>query len=317
MSLYAPYLPELRTATLFCDMSDEEILRVLDTLQPPIKQGRPELGQEGKPPREEAFRMVLRSRPARDLAPRHFKYDMPKFGEPGMLMAEIPVLSRMKDYIQDKGGPAGPFGKKPDMELETLEFTPDMLTRFYTPEASPAQGKMLRNLLGILSQKVCDIRQELFLLRDGRDMYHGLTLPPEDLLHVLSAGVAMNSVKKAVRVWNALHPELPAACVSGGSVDLIRAVQEGEPCDVLISAELPPEMDLSELALAKTYAQVSFAIDAEQRVQGAPIAHALTIPKGSRHREAAKAFARLFQETDFAEAGLLERSGISGEDPLA
>ena len=96
---------------------------------------------------------------------------------------------------------------------------------------------MLRNLLGILAQKVCDVRQELFLLRDGRDMYGGRTLPEDKVLHVRTAGVAMKVARRIVRVWNALHPELPAECQAGGSVDLVRRVREGEPCDVLILAD--------------------------------------------------------------------------------
>lgn len=239
MTTYDEYLPQLRTTTLFRDMTDEEILLVLNSMQPPIKKGRPEPEKDKNGiPKLTAFRMVLKSTPAREPAPRYFKYDMPAFGEPGMLMAEIPALSNMQDYVRPQGGPpGGPMGSRPEMDLETLEFTPEMITQFYSPESAPAQGKMLRNFLGILSQKVCDVRQELFLLRDGRDMYDGLTMPSEKVLHILTAGVAMNAVKRAVRIWNAMHPELPAECKGGGSVDLIHMVQDGTPCDVLIMAD--------------------------------------------------------------------------------
>jgi ABC-type molybdate transport system substrate-binding protein len=434
MSIYEGYLPELRSTTLFRDMTDREILLVLDAMRPPIRQGRPSMDAAGTP-----FRMVLRSTPPRVPAPRFFTYDMPAFGEPGMLMAEIPALSRLRDHVKTQGGP--PPGHAPkvlDFQLETLEFDPEMITRFYRPEVSAAQGKMLRNFLGILAQKVCDVRQELFLLRDGRDLYGGLTLADDAVLHVLTAGVAMKTVAKVARVWNALHPELPAACRVGGSVDLARRVREGQPCDVLIMAdgmlirdllvpdhaegyrifagnkmvitgsrehpisaadwkekllapdstfghhnpygdpagyravmamllangieeglgdrlmdhpghqgmerqpgpdleppryafgyysgavgrglpfaELPAAMDLSAEALAGTYATARFAIDEAHVVTGAPIAHALTLPRAAGNREAAREFGRLFMKTDFGKEGFLERNGCWGADPLA
>ncbi|MEN3753078.1 hypothetical protein ABC733_11400 [Mangrovibacter sp. SLW1] len=37
MATYDEYLPELRTASLFCDMTDAEILLVLNAMQPPSK----------------------------------------------------------------------------------------------------------------------------------------------------------------------------------------------------------------------------------------------------------------------------------------
>ena len=177
MGIYDGYLPELRSSTLFRDMTDAEILLVLDAMQPPIKSGgpQPEKDSDGNP-QITAFRVVLRSAPAKALAPRHFRFDMPKFGEPGMMMAEIPALSCIKDYVKSQGRPKG-LPQRPhhdDLELETLEFTPETITRFYSAESSPAQGKMLRNFLGILAQKVCDVRRELFLLRDGHDLYAGL-----------------------------------------------------------------------------------------------------------------------------------------------
>ncbi|MEN3753076.1 substrate-binding domain-containing protein [Mangrovibacter sp. SLW1] len=38
-------------------------------------------------------------------------------------------------------------------------------------------------------------------------------------------------------MWNAIHPELPAECIIGGSVDLIHQVKDGAPCDVLVMAD--------------------------------------------------------------------------------
>lgn len=174
MGIYDEYLPELRSTTLFRDMTDAEILLVLNSMQPAIRKKKPEPAKDDSL-KMEIFRMVLRSHPAQKQATRHFRYDMPRVGEPGMLMAEIPVLSGIKDYVKPHGKPkGGPKHAPHDFEMETLEFTPDMVTRFYSAESAPAQGKMLRNFLGILAQKVCDVRREMGLLRDGHDMYEGL-----------------------------------------------------------------------------------------------------------------------------------------------
>lgn len=235
---YGDYLSELKTTTLFRDMTDEEILLVLNSMQPAIKKGGPEPQKdENGTPKFNSFRMVLRSNPVKELAPRYFKYDMPRYAEPGMLMAEIPALSSIQDYQKPKQRPNGGPHHKGNYELETLEFTPEMITKYYNPETAPAQGKMLRNLLGILSQKVCDIRQEYFLLKDGRDSYDGMTIAADKILHIKTAGVAMGIVQKAVKIWNAMHPELPAECKGGGSVDLINQVKDGALCDVLILAD--------------------------------------------------------------------------------
>ena len=81
-------------------------------------------------------------------------------------------------------------------------------------------------------------------------------------------------------------------------------------------AELPAVMDLSDPALATTYAKVSFAVDDKNTVTAAPISHALTIPKKAVHKEAAKEFARMFLAIDKAAAGFLPREGVIGEDPI-
>ena len=232
MSIYKEYLPELKTTTLFQDIPDDELIALLDAMQPKIvmrKAGDP------MPPRAEGtFWMALRSTPAREQAPRQFKYDMPKFGEPGMLMAEIPTYSRMAEGLPNprKGGHPHK-GKNLDYDLEMLEFTEFMMTDFYGEQYSKAQSQALRNYLGILAQKVMDIRHELFLIRDGRDCFQRTG----ETLQVFTAGVAMGVVKEAVQHWNLKHPELQAEMHPGGSVDLIRKVLAGERCDVLITAD--------------------------------------------------------------------------------
>ena len=139
MSIYREYLPELKTTTLFQDIPDDELIALLDVMQPKIvmrKAGDP------MPPRQEGrYWMALRSTPARPLQPRQFKYDMPKFGEPGMLMAEIPTYSRMEEGLPNprKGGHPHK-GKAPDYDLEMLEFGEYMLTDFYGEQYTKAQG---------------------------------------------------------------------------------------------------------------------------------------------------------------------------------
>lgn len=239
MENYREYLSELKSTTLFQDIEDNELIALLEAMAPKIlmrKQGAP------MPPRtDNSFWMALRATPANEMVPRIFKYDMPKFGEPGMLMAEIPALSVMGQGLEaagrvdNKKGPGGPPHKAKPIayDLEVLEFTVESLTKFYSEEIAHAQGIMLRNFLGILAQKVCDVRHELFLIRDARDMF----MDKENTLQVFCAGVAMGVAKAAIQKWNLAHPELQAVLSPGGSVDLIRRAIDGERCDVLISAD--------------------------------------------------------------------------------
>ena len=81
-------------------------------------------------------------------------------------------------------------------------------------------------------------------------------------------------------------------------------------------AELPAVMDLSDPALAATYAKVCFAVDDQNTVTASPIAHALTIPKTAVHKEAAKEFAQMFLALDKTAAGFLPWESVVGEDPV-
>ncbi|MDR1873265.1 MAG: hypothetical protein LBS60_15315 [Deltaproteobacteria bacterium] len=169
MTNYRDYLPELKSSTLFQDIADDDLIELLETIAPPIvhlKAGQPlEIPDKGN------FLIVLRSTPAKELQPRRFKYDMPKFGEPGMMMAEIPSLSRFLEFLGQK--PELPFKPKPlDFDLECLKCSGEALTRFYNPKVAPAQSVTLRNFLGILAQKVMDVRRELFLVKEGRDIFN-------------------------------------------------------------------------------------------------------------------------------------------------
>jgi hypothetical protein len=172
MADYCEYLAELKSATIFQDIDDEALIELLETMSPEIV--RLKAGE--KPPLEDfrKFLIVLRSSPPREIQSRRFKYDMPKFGEPGMMMAEIPSLSRFMEFLDrplkmpGKGPPCLPR----DFELECLLCSADMMVKFYNEKVSQAQSIMLRNFLGLLAQKVMDVRSELFLLRDGVDIYN-------------------------------------------------------------------------------------------------------------------------------------------------
>ena len=182
MENYRKYLPELKSTTLFRDMADEEIICVLEAMQPAIIEQK--AGEMPSIKKDfQVFRMILQGAPDKEQESRKHKYDMPKFGEPGMLMAEIPSLSRIfegrkpgeepdgnpkdgerppkpEDGKGEKRRPKGPPIKPLPCDMKFLELSGEMLTKPYGPEVSEAQGKMLRNLLGILAQKVMDVRKE-------------------------------------------------------------------------------------------------------------------------------------------------------------
>lgn len=81
-------------------------------------------------------------------------------------------------------------------------------------------------------------------------------------------------------------------------------------------AELPESIDLSSQDLKEEYAKVSFAVDDENTVYGAPIVHALTIPETAKFKDAAKEFAAQFLASDFAAFHFLPRTETVGEDIL-
>lgn len=233
MSKYQDYLPELISTTLFQDIPAEDIIALLDVIQPEIihiKKGEkiPEIPQGH-------WRMFLRRTPAKPLISRAFKYDMPKFGEPGMLMHEIPAFSRMSETLDKRPGQKHAFHRPHplDYDAEILEFTENAITTFYNDSIASAQGQLLRNYLGILAQKVNDVRHELFLIRDCRDMYR----EQDKTLQIFTAGVALKVVTSTAQRWNLMHPERQAEVHTGGSIDLVRRILNGERCDVLITAD--------------------------------------------------------------------------------
>lgn len=167
MENYREYLPELKSTTLFQGIDDEALVQLLEAMQPEIiRKKKGEMAEVKKG--FKTFRMVLRVADQKELAPRPHRYDMPQFGEPGRLMAEIPCLSCMFEWKKPEEGhgpdnerKGPPFKRKPlSCDTEFLEMSGEMVTKFYGAEVADAQGIMLRNFLGILAQKVCDEREE-------------------------------------------------------------------------------------------------------------------------------------------------------------
>jgi hypothetical protein len=169
MQYYREYLPELKTTTIFQDIDDESILDLLTIMGPKIVYVK--AGTQLQLPESGYFYIVLKSHPPKDPEPRRFKYAMPKFGEPGMMMAEIPALSRFLEFMDKPPQMPGPH-KPLEVDLDCLLCSGEMIVRFYNDKIAPVQSIMIRNFLGILAQKVMDVRQELFLLRDGVDIFN-------------------------------------------------------------------------------------------------------------------------------------------------
>jgi hypothetical protein len=167
---YRAWLPELKSMTLFRDIEDKQLIALLEAMKPKITHLEP---GDMFPPEfaPGTFKVFLKGYPQKELAPRRFKYDMPKFGEPGAMMGEIPSLSSFQEGLGHKE--LFTIKKKPLPEgCDLLDMTGEMLVAYYNEQVYPAQSIMLRNLLGILAQKVIDTRQDLFKTKYNVDIYN-------------------------------------------------------------------------------------------------------------------------------------------------
>jgi len=165
---YRRWLPELKTTTLFQDIADDDLIALLKAMAPPVV--HLEVGEMMPSFVPDSFMVFLKRYPPKELAPRRFKGDLPGFEEPGFLMGEIPCLSRFMERLNRSFSPHPPRPRETPCDL--LQMNPDMLLQPYGAAVAPAQSTMLRNLLGILAQKVMDVRQDLFKLRDGVDIFN-------------------------------------------------------------------------------------------------------------------------------------------------
>lgn len=166
MAAYRTYLPQLKTSTLFQDMTDEDIIKLLETMQPPIIYLK---ADENLNAWDLNYYVIsLKTEPERELQPRRFKWSMPVNYEPGMIMCEIPSLSQYQSVL---GKNFQPFKRPRPVDMYLLEVPNEMFTTFYNEEIAPAQSVLLRNYLGILAQKVLDVRRDLFYINEGIDLY--------------------------------------------------------------------------------------------------------------------------------------------------
>lgn len=237
MSSYQDFIPELMSSTLFQNIDRDSLIALLDVMKPEIvlhktdsKSWLPIDMENG------IFCVVLKGKPLEALEPRLDEYNMPKYGEPGMMMGEIPCLSEMLKSRAPKRRPKGIFAggesSPREHDLHLLLMTGEMVTKHYGEQYAKAQSIMMRNFLGILAQKVTDIRKEKSQLAAQAEK---LLAPYR--LNVFCAGVSMKLVEKTADRWNSIHPDFPVIVTPGGSVDLIRECISGDPCDLLISAD--------------------------------------------------------------------------------
>ena len=167
---YARYADSLVGTPLFQGMDANEIRVLLEAMAPPVRFGRAD-PDEGDG-RIRNFQLVVACDPPREPRKRMFPYSGAGFGEPGMIMGEIPALSLKDDYLKrtplEVKRPLPPL----DWDIECLDLTPEMVCAdLGSPEAATAQRKFQRNLLGVLAQKVVNVRRELYLERSGWDMF--------------------------------------------------------------------------------------------------------------------------------------------------
>ena len=165
MSKYAEFLPEMHYMPLFKDLSDEEIINLLEAMQPEIavrKAGELMTPENSMDIPNDIFCFVVRGKPLEQCREILDVYTNNPPGEPGMMMGEIPVLSQiLKSKAPRQKGGKPPHGNSPAaFDTYMLRFTPDQITRFYNEDVAPAQGIMLKNFLGLLAQKVTDVRKE-------------------------------------------------------------------------------------------------------------------------------------------------------------
>lgn len=165
---FREFLPEMKTTTIFQGIADDDLVKMLETMKPGIAlmKGSDPMGG----PDPDYYRIILRRAPALELQPRRFKYAMPRFGEPGMMMAEIPGLAQYMVTLGHLGGGPRP-GQTRDHDLYLLDVHQDQFTNYYNEDILPAQRRMWRNYLGILAQKVMDVRRNLLYRYEGHDLY--------------------------------------------------------------------------------------------------------------------------------------------------
>lgn len=163
MNNYRDFLTELQSMPLFRGIDGEDIIALLTAMDVEIvchKAGEERSPENGPDIKSDKFCIGLTGTMLPPEEEREEVYQNSSFTEVGMMMAEIPVFSEM---LKKRQPPKGKFPPHPMRPNETdrymLRFTPDQFTT-YLPEVAEAQGKMVRNMLGLLAQKVTNVRKE-------------------------------------------------------------------------------------------------------------------------------------------------------------
>ena len=169
MPTYRDFLPQLLTMPEFLGIEGEDIVALLEALKPEIlcqKAGEERTPENGPDVRRNLFCIRLSGNPIPAPDVRDDRYQNPGFTNCGMMMGEIPSFSCMfqnKSLPVKPGGPNGkmPMPPVPADDVYVMRFSPEQFTTF-VPEVAEAQGKMIRNFMGMLAQKVTDTRKMLF-----------------------------------------------------------------------------------------------------------------------------------------------------------
>lgn len=243
MENYQIYMPYFKAMPLFQGIEDNYILALVEAMQPNIIRKRKDTPDPQSRINEGYFQVCIRDYPALEIEAKPTKYTMPRIGEPGMMMGEIPGLSEAKlppDFMKPQPGKA-PIHPPRIVDEDCLELSGEMVVKFYSAELYPAQAKMISNFFGILAQKVTDIRMA------HREQVEFLNKQiTGEVLYVNTAGCVGKLVNETAVRWNKLHPELPAVVKFGGSVDIVRNALAGKPCDVMLVAD---ECNISQLMM--------------------------------------------------------------------
>ena len=165
MKTYRDFLPQLVTMPEFLGIEPEDIIALLEALKPELvcrKAGEDPLPDNGPDVKRNLFCIRLTGEPIPAPEDRDDRYQNPGFTNCGMMMGEIPSFSCM---FQNKSMPVKPRPSKghpmppaPTEDVWAIRFSPEQLTA-YVPEVAEAQGKMVRNIMGMLAQKVTDHRK--------------------------------------------------------------------------------------------------------------------------------------------------------------
>ena len=179
---YRDFLPQLVTMPEFLGIEGEDIIALLEALKPEIicrNVGEAQTTDNGPDIRRNLFCIRLTGEPIPAPGERDDRYQIPGYSNCGMMMGEIPSFSCM---FQNKSLPTRPRGNVmkngfPGMVATTepvyaMRFSPEQFCTI-VPEVAEAQGKMLRNVLGMIAQKVTDTRKMLFAAQDELETLKG------------------------------------------------------------------------------------------------------------------------------------------------